>query len=152
MVYVARHIRDTNQMIDMLLFMRPGALDPGDARYFPVMPSFEPRPASDDDFETDIDSNGTLTIARKGDGLLRTPDAALVHIQTGQSVCNACLSALGYLARHLEETITVPDREEMEPAGTYEVAVGWMSPMLAHLGVLRSRDFLLFRDYARLAG
>ena len=112
-------------MIDMLLFMKPGALDPVDARYFPVMPSFEPRPAGDDDFETDIDSNGTLTIARKGDGPLRTPDAALMHIQTGQSVCNACLSALGYLARHLEETITVPDREEMSDRLPPNVVLHW---------------------------
>ncbi|KAI1295290.1 hypothetical protein F5Y03DRAFT_303930 [Xylaria venustula] len=123
--YIASQIHGTNPKIDILKLVEvPAGLRYG-GTYFPVMPSFESRPASDDDFETDVDGEGVLTIARKSNGPLRTPDAALVRIETGQSFCNACLSALGYLARYLEQRISVPDRCEMSDRLPPNVVLHW---------------------------
>ncbi|KAI1133015.1 hypothetical protein F5Y10DRAFT_229974 [Nemania abortiva] len=124
MKYIASQIRAINQKIDMILFFHGVPLGVGDGHYFPLMPSFEPRPASDDDFETNF-NNGRLTMARKSSGPLRTPDAALVQIETGESFCNACLNALGYLARYLEQTISVPDRYEMSDRLPPNVVLHW---------------------------
>ena len=76
-------------------------------------PPREARPASNDAFDQDLRSDGTLHILHRGGDPIRSEDADNVKLEGGY-FCNACYSALGYLARYLDEALACEQEEDLK--------------------------------------
>lgn len=63
---------------------------------------YEARPRSNDDWEWK-EVNGNWFVNSTGDESIRSPHADNILLEGSSKFCNACYSALGYLAGHLKE-------------------------------------------------
>jgi len=75
-----------------------------DIRLLYTVPPHEARPADEDAFEY-LRGGAVLDVKWKNDSQTRSPDARHVEYRGASHLCNACLSALGYLAQNLQDCI-----------------------------------------------
>ena len=80
------------------------AQSPNDVRLLHTIPPYEARPVDEDTFEYSIE-DGLLDVEWKHGSQTLSADACHVEYEGPSHLCNACLSALGYLAHNLKDCI-----------------------------------------------
>ena len=75
-----------------------------DVRLWYTAPPHEPRPADDDAFEY-VSGSDLFAVEWKNASRSLSLDARHVDYEGASNLCNACLSALGYLAQNVKDCI-----------------------------------------------
>ena len=102
---------------------------PNDASIAVTEPPYEARPASQDAFDLEVQEDRGAHVKWESTETLRGVDAGAVELEAGLHLCNACLSALGYLARHLAECLHKgSEKEAGKEAGKESQQAGGKRP------------------------
>ena len=107
----------SNTQVKRFNFIYPDTLSANDVTITVTDPPHAVRPATEDAYKVDFKEGGAH-VYYESNGPTRAADADNIEYEGSHHLCNACLSALGYLAGHLERRLSNKDDDDLDKASS----------------------------------